>query len=236
MSSRLRRFGVKLFDHAMEHNVRTIRAALAPLGAKARIADLGCRDGIVTRSMCPPGAEVVGVELDHGAGRMALHRDVRVASADLNHGIPFADQSVDAAISNQVFEHLHDTDTFLAECYRIVRPGGLVLASTENLASWHNVFAVALGWQAFSLTPVTRTRAGLGNPLALLRDEEPFTAPGMQHLRVMSFRGLKELMNAHGFRDVTIRGSGYYPLPASLGSADPRHAAFITAIGRRPQR
>lgn len=231
--SRFRRFGTKLFHRAMQVNVETIRRALAVMPNGSIIADLGCHDGAITSAVCPPGSTVVGLELDSGAATLAHDRGLIAVAANLLHRLPFADESFDAVISNQVIEHLTDTDAFLSETYRILRPGGLVITSTENMSSWHNVFAVALGWQAFSLTNISQRAAGVGNPIALLRDEEPMAVP-MQHVRIMSFRGLAELMKAHGFRNLMIRGAGYYPLPARVGAADPRHAAFIIGIGRRP--
>lgn len=109
-----------------------------------------------------------------------------------------------------------------------------MLASTESLASWHNIAALALGWQAFSLTPVSRVRQGLGNPLANLRDGEGEDINGWEHLRIFSYRGLAELFDAHGFVAVSVMASGYYPLPARVAHLDRRHGAFITAVGRKP--
>src|SRR5207237_1346369 len=82
----------------------------------------------------------------------------------LNADIPIRDESFDAISSNQVIEHLSDTDIFLAESFRVLRPGGHVVVSTENMSSWHNLAALLLGWQAFSLTNITDKRSGIGNP------------------------------------------------------------------------
>ena len=55
-----------------------------------------------------------------------------------------------------------------------------------------------------------------------------------EHVRVFSFRGLRELFTSHGFRVEKVLGGGYYPFPASLGRRDVRHAAFLTVKARRP--
>jgi aspartyl aminopeptidase len=89
------------------------------------------------------------------------------------------------------------------------------------------------GWQAFSLTNVSRTGSGLGNPLANMRGMEPLDA-GWEHLRIFSYRGLRELVAAHGFSDVHVAGAGYYPLASAFGHIDPRHAAFITVRATKP--
>lgn len=65
-----------------------------------------------------------------------------------------------------MIERLADTDVFVADLGRVLAPGGYAVVSTENLAGWHNVFALVLGWQPLSLTNVSETRLGLGNPAA----------------------------------------------------------------------
>jgi SAM-dependent methyltransferase len=105
-----------------------------------------------------------------------------VTEADLNDGLPFDDERFDVVVSNQVLEHLADTDAFVSEVARVLRPGGVAAVSTENLASWHNIAALLLGWQPFSLSNVTSARAGLGNPLALHRGEASGEA-AWQHSR-----------------------------------------------------
>lgn len=227
--------GARLFDSAMEENLRNISMALAavPLTGDLRLLDLGCWDGSNLGKYVPARARVFGVELDDGASGQALRRGIRVVRADLNRPLPSRDQSFDIVTSNQVIEHLSDTDTFVREIHRVLRRGGLAVVSTENLSSWHNILALMLGWQAFSLTNVSHRNPGIGNPLANLRGSEPLHR-GWEHLRVFSYRGLIELFEIHGFEDVRILGAGYYPLPATVGRLDRRHSAFITVVARRP--
>jgi SAM-dependent methyltransferase len=166
------------------------------------------------------------------AADQARAKGIDVVVGDLNKAFPWKSETFDAVSSNQVIEHLHDTDRFLEESHRVLRQGGRLIVSTENLSSWHNIAALSLGWQAFSLTNVSRVAGAIGNPIANMRGEEPF-GEGWHHLRLFSYRGLAELVSAHGFTDVRVRGSGYYPLPSSVGHFDARHAAFITASGIR---
>jgi SAM-dependent methyltransferase len=58
------------------------------------------------------------------AAAKEIYADFRVGTGE---AIPFADQSVDAILSNDVFEHLRDPEQTLAECWRILRPGGLAI-------------------------------------------------------------------------------------------------------------
>lgn len=117
----------------------------------------------------------------------------------------------------------------MAEIRRVLRPEGIAVTSTENLASWHNVGALVLGWQPFSLTNVSMQKLGVGNPLAIHRGEEPQLA-SWEHLRVFAYRGLRELFEAHGFVIQDVVGAGYYPFGARIGVREPRHAAFLTVV------
>lgn len=231
-----KRFGVALFDRAMEENLAQVRRLILRSCAErgcGRLLDLGCWDATNTRRYVPPGVRLFGSELSHDAAQRARSAGVRVVGSDLNKTFPWRSESFDIVSSNQVFEHLYDTDNFLAESYRLLRPGGHIVLSTENLASWHNIFALLFGWQAFSLTAVSRQASGIGNPLANLRGSDSLEH-GWDHLRIFSYQGLLEVVAAHGFAGVRVLGAGYYPLPATIARLDPRHAAFITVVARRP--
>jgi SAM-dependent methyltransferase len=56
---------------------------------------------------------------------------VEVVAANLA-ALPLADASVDVVINFQVIEHLWDQPQFVAECFRVLRPGGRLLMSTPN--------------------------------------------------------------------------------------------------------
>ena len=224
-----------MFGTAMEHNLDQIRRSIAKAsqGREIKMLDLGCWDGANTLAVAPPNAELHGIELSDAGAELARANGITVEQSDLNASFPYEDNSFDVVTSNQVIEHLADTDLFVSEGVRVAKPGGVVVASTENMSSWHNLFALTFGWQAFSLTNVSEKANGVGNPISLLRDTEPLQK-GYQHLRIFSYRGLKELFEAHGLINVRVVGAGYYPLPSKVANFDPRHAAFITVIGTKP--
>jgi len=220
-----------MFDRAMAVNLENVERSLRAVPSGGRLLDLGCDDGSRTLRFAAAAraAEVHGVELGTEAATHARARGVTVVEADLNGPLPFADGSFEVVVSNQVIEHLAGTDVFLAEMLRVLAPGGAAVTSTENLASWHNVAALALGWQPFSLGNVSSRRAGLGNPLAIHRGED-VGPDAWRHVQVLSYRGLREIFESHGFAVRDVLGAGYYPLPASVGRIEPRHAAFLTLV------
>lgn len=60
--------------------------------------------------------------------------------ADLNERLPFDDESFDVVYSNQVLEHVPNLIPVVAECHRLLRPGGLLLAHVPYFrSSWSAV-------------------------------------------------------------------------------------------------
>ena len=235
MLARFREASAHAFERAMADNTQQIIGLLDAPGTEAML-DVGCDDGektlLFARALgatCICGTEVVEERV-----AVARSRGIQVTIADIEDGFPFPDAGFDVVTSNQVIEHLADTDRFVREVYRVLRPGGFAVISTENLASWHNIAALILGWQPFSLTNVTAQRLGLGNPLALHREESWEQPPTWQHRRVFAYRALVELFESHGFEVAAVCGAGYYPLPRSVARLEPRHAAFLTVKVIRP--
>lgn len=232
----LRSRGQMMFTTAMEQNVAELRSLVhARSSSEAVVCDIGCWDATSLLRYAPPDATLTGLELSEQAARVATTRGVAAVVADISSPWPLRDASLDLVTSNQVIEHVPDTDHFVGEVFRVLRPGGSAVISTENLASWHNIAALLFGWQPFSITNVSTRRASIGNPMSNLRHGEDLGV-GWQHVRVFAHRGLMELFEVHGFTDVSIHGAGYYPLPSGFGRRDPRHAAFITVAARRPVR
>jgi SAM-dependent methyltransferase len=231
---RLSRWADGLYRSAAAENVRAIESLLEAANDPVGLIDLGCDDGSLTVQWATRvrAGDVHGVEIVEERAQIAEERGVSVTRADLNSPLPLADESFDVVCSNQVIEHLRDTDLFVAEIRRILRPGGYAVVSTENLASWHNIASLVLGWQPFSLTNVSHSSGGIGNPLALHRGQA-FEWKSWEHVRVFAYRGLSDLFTAHGFRVDESEGAGYFPLPARVGRWEPRHAAFITVRARK---
>jgi methionine biosynthesis protein MetW len=230
---RFRNWAEAMWLAAHDENVANIERLLEPSIGNSSLVDLGADDGELTERFAQVvgATEVHGVEIVQEQAQKAAGRGIVIVAADLNEPLPYDDETFDVVCSNQVIEHLANTDRFLTEMFRILKRGGYAVVSTENLSSWHNIGALILGWQPFSLSNVSYR--SLGNPLSLHRGET-WPWPSWQHVRVFAYRGLRELFAAHSFDVETVLGAGYFPLSAGYGRRDPRHAMFLTVKARRP--
>ena len=234
----LKTFFTGVYENANQLNRRNIIELVRrarPAAGRVVLLDLGCDDGVWTRKLADAvGAdEMHGVEIVDEAARKAAANGVQVKRLDLSQPMTeLPSGAFDLVHANQVIEHVPGVDLFVSEVFRLLKPGGYAVISTENGSSWHNVFAATMGWQIFSLTNVSSLKAGLGNPFAIQRGGIPYTGT-WTHKTIFNYRGLIEMFQAHGFRSVKIAGAGYFPLPGILGRIDPRHSAFITAFAQK---
>lgn len=219
------------FRETEEENRAAILRALSPRPG-GLLVDLGCGDGMFTAEVgrAAGAGQVVGLEFVDSIADRAKAAGVEVRVADLAETLPLDSASVDVVHSNQVIEHLPGTDHFMAEIRRVLKPDGYAVVSTNNLASWHNIVSLIMGWQPFPSH--VSDSVYLGNPLNFAPGPTGMgEMPGQTHQRVFTGRALAELGEHHGLVADLQWAAGYYPLPvraARLAArVDPRHGAFL---------
>ncbi|HTO54595.1 MAG TPA: class I SAM-dependent methyltransferase [Myxococcota bacterium] len=122
-------------------------ARLLPDGPLGRWADLGCGRGEFIEQASGDGKSGIGVDYATSSAK-ALRATGRPALvADLNRGLPFADQSLDGASLIEVIEHIVQAETLVAELARVIRPGGWLIVTTPN------VVHIAYRWRALTGHP-----------------------------------------------------------------------------------
>lgn len=97
------------------------------------LLEAGSGEGYGAAMLAEVAASVICVDYDDSA---VAHSRRTYPALDVRHGnlidLPLPDDSVDVVVNFQVIEHLWDQPQFVAECARVLRPGGRLLMSTPN--------------------------------------------------------------------------------------------------------
>ena len=108
---------------------------LDAVGPGDRVLDLGCGDGSFTAALSATGTHPTGADVAEAALERARRRHpgpdyVRIEP----HGPwPFPDAAFDAVWAGEVIEHVADTERWIDEVRRVLRPGGALLVTTPSV-------------------------------------------------------------------------------------------------------
>jgi len=144
-----------------------------------RLLDVGFGAGTFLEAARRGGWDVVGVEVSRPAIEHA-----RLSGFDVFHGTlqdaAYAAGSFDVVVASEILEHLIAVRPLLGEIARVLRPGGLLWATTPNA-----------GGLSFRV---------LGNAWSVVDPPE--------HVQLFSIAGARRLLGAAGFRDVSVLAEG----------------------------
>ena len=96
------------------------------------VGDFGCGTGQIAEALAPFVRSVIAIDdspamLEEARRRLAPHAHVEVRAGDLE-SLPLEDASLDAATMVLVLHHVPDPVAALAECARVLKPGGRLVA------------------------------------------------------------------------------------------------------------
>lgn len=168
-------------------------AALLPPAQGGRALDLGAGRGISSYALAKEGWKVSALEPDPstlvGAGAIrALANDsgmpIEVVT-EFSEKLPFADGSFDLVNCRQVLHHARDLPQTCREIFRVLKPGGRMVATREHVISKredlqafldrHPLHHLYGGENAFLLSEYTGAITGAG--LRLDKVLAPFDSP-----------------------------------------------------------
>lgn len=120
---------------------RSIDLALARYPGPGRVLDVGCGTGLALRELArrlPDAVALTGIDAAAGMVGQARARaaDPRLTFVQgIAERLPFPDAAFDLVISTTSFDHWADQRAGLAECRRVLAPGGYFVLS-DLCSSW----------------------------------------------------------------------------------------------------
>jgi SAM-dependent methyltransferase len=105
--------------------------------APGRVLEVGMGAGVMAQRIRDElGCDVVGVDISERMVELTRLRGVEAVVGDVQE-LPFGDASFDCVAAGWVLYHVRQLDRALAECARVLRPGGRLVTATlsdENMS------------------------------------------------------------------------------------------------------
>lgn len=106
------------------------------LGPEVRALELGCGTGVFLERVAPCGAAITGIDLSADLLNKARLRLAGTANVGLMRGnaeqMPFPGACFDTVYGSSILHHL-DLERAVAECLRVLKPGGRIVFAEPNI-------------------------------------------------------------------------------------------------------
>jgi SAM-dependent methyltransferase len=125
-------------EDACQRLVRTLASALPAWGVVADVGNgLGTQDPLIARAVRPRRLVAVNItEWQLAAGRARLREAAAAPVVGDAARLPMAGGCVDGIISVEAAFHFRSRKAFFEECYRVLRPGGVLSMSDISIQRW----------------------------------------------------------------------------------------------------
>lgn len=132
---------------------------------RGRLLDVAAGSGIAAEALDRQGWEVSALDISEElVEQIAARGAIEARVHDLSEGpLPFPDATFEAVFAGEIIEHLVDTAGFVEELSRVLKPGGVAIVTTPNLASFENRLRLLLGrypiWVEYELSDQGHVRS-----------------------------------------------------------------------------
>ena len=173
-------------EDACRRLVRTLALALPAGGTILDVGNgLGTQDRLIAEAVRPRRLVAVNItEWQLAAGRDRLRQAAAAPVAGDAVRLPVADGTVDGVISVEAAFHFRSRRAFFRECYRVLRPGGVLSMSDISIQRW----------------PVT--------PAEVLSGLTQLRLFGLRRTMAMTARQIASVARAAGLAEVEVTSCG----------------------------
>ena len=117
----------KLWAHPKTH--AKVKEFLSGL-PRGKFLDIGAGEGALSATAKELGFVVSACDLQPDIFKAP---GIECKQCNLDEALPFPDENFDCAACVETIEHLRDRYAFLAECSRVLKPGGMLVLTTPNV-------------------------------------------------------------------------------------------------------
>lgn len=187
---------------------------VAPIKTYDDVLEIGCGTGFFIINLWQAGLieRAYATDISPGMVEACQRNAERVGLTDLvgkaadAEGLPFDDESFDLVVGHAVLHHLPDVPGALAECFRVLKPGGrLVIAGEPTRLGFQIVYHVARRGTA----SVIKTAAKFAPQIRKPRDHsaKPAEAALESHVDLHEFHPhmVRRWLKDAGFNPVKVR-------------------------------
>lgn len=181
------------------------------LGNKAaKILDIGCGNGNISLALGSLGFDVLGIDIDPNSIQLATSRNSfpNVSFQVLDADAIALEDAYDAIICSEVLEHLANPVQLSKTIFRILKPGGVLVATVPN----------GFGPRELLITRPMQflTKKGWDKPIVLLKKILGYSAKTLQssnedltHLQFFSINEFNSLLIGCGFKRISFKNSDF---------------------------
>lgn len=201
-----------------------VEAILHSVGTGDTLLDVGCGNGLLLYQLRKRFKKLVGLE--YSAHRL---EQAKLNLSDVNF-VPLlgsaekmdeiASDSIDCVVSADTIEHVPDVYPAAAELFRVLRPGGILVINTPNIAFLKKRILLLIG----RFPSTSQPNEGLGSDILF----------DGGHLHYFTFRSLSLLLQRSGF--AIERSIGFGKLGSIHNIYPPLLSGGVQLIARKPLR
>ncbi|MDD5490107.1 MAG: class I SAM-dependent methyltransferase [Candidatus Moranbacteria bacterium] len=152
------------------------------------ILDIGCHDGTFLSLAKNRNNNFFGLEASEWGAEKSRGKGIQVTKYFFNDAdkLPYQDSFFDAVVAGEIIEHIFDTDFFLEEIKRVLKPGGKLIISTPNIVSLGRRLLMLLG-----ISPIIEI--------------SPNCPESVGHIRYFTFKAIERLIRKHDFAILSLQ-------------------------------